>query len=332
MKFLLLYLSLIVGFASQAQLDLQMESSDNYYRNESNPADWPYFHTKTLKAIKNIDVLPFLNGFISQADSNVILLLTSETCVACPLMKSVMDSIEKEYPQIKLLEFTNREVTNKSYYTKTRFIGSRPDIYDTLHGSGYPRTYFIKNGFVVEFKRGGLLDEEDIPLHVEQHAQIINRVFGLPTKTATPDYLDGPRPYKRDIYFNQNVEMEAIVEDFVTSEHTFDTCDTGLGYYRLCAIDGEKWFGKGWSLAPPKTQFVSLIFYLNGVAIPLETSGMYNVNKQLVSTKMFKLNTEGNTYILSASFSDGPAYYVAKWEIKDGVGRRVLLSNDEVDF
>lgn len=131
MKSLLTLILSIVTSVTFAQLNLQMESEDAYFRSRDNPADAEYYRQKTIDAIGSIDLNALYPEYISDS-TNVVLLLTSETCGACPLMKIVMDSLQVRHPEITLLEFTNNPVRDSSFYTEGRFIGSNQLLYDPL--------------------------------------------------------------------------------------------------------------------------------------------------------------------------------------------------------
>lgn len=240
-----------------------------------------------------------------------------------------MDSIAADYPSFKLLEFTPNPVRFKNYYHPTLFIGYKPKLADTLLSWGYPRVYFMKDGRIKEFSEGGPSDRNKMQ-YLKDLETNISKIFNVPNKKK--DLVIESKPYEGTIYFDGGANLSFTVEDFEPSKNTLDTCNNNNANAWICMINGKDWYGADHSLFPPKNELTELYFTVNNTSTKLETSGMYNVNYQWVSNKPFQIDSIGSKYILSGGFSDGAGYYVAKWEIENGMGKRVLLSDKEDDF
>ena len=132
------------------------------------------------------------------------------------------------------------------------------------------------------------------------------------------------------IVLNDNVHIVYNTSPFNSRDHSVDTCNTGLGYSRICKIDGQTWYGSDWSMKYPQRKLDYIIVTISNIEYNLDVSQMYNVST--LTSKDFNLIATPNKYVLSAGFSDGAGYYEAKWEIENGIGKRVLLTNNEEDF
>lgn len=311
------------------EIDFSKETVDSYAKQRKNKDSAAIYHEQKVAYLNGINLHHVIPDYLKIEDRKALLIVTAEGCIGCTYMREIMDSIAKDYPTMKLLEFTPNQVQHRAYFHPTRFMGINSLLADTLLSWGYPRIYFIKNDRVQEFTEGG--PSERTKLHYLKNIEtIISTVFNVPNKKK--DLVIESEPYEGSIYFDGGARLSFTVEKFDASKNTLDTCDSNEAYAWICKINGQKWFGQDHSLVPPSNQLTELAFTVKNISTKLETSGMYNVNYQWVAAKQFKLDSSGSKYILSAGFSDGAGYYEAEWEIENGIGKRVLLSNDEADF
>ena len=134
------------------------------------------------------------------------------------------------------------------------------------------------------------------------------------------------------LVLNDSISLVYQIESFKTQSHELDTCEKGAGWARICTIDGEDWFGTKDGYEPPTSEFKILLLLINEKLYKLETSGMYNVHPNSSASSSWQISKRKNDFLLSAGFSNGAGYYMATWEIKNGVSNRILLSRDEEDF
>jgi hypothetical protein len=313
----------------ESGIDFSKETAKSYRNIQTNKDSTEYYYQQKVAYLNTINLYNVIPKYLDVDDEQVILLVTSEGCLGCTYMPEILDSIAADYPSIKLLEFTPNKLRSKNHFHPERFIGVNKLLADTLLSWGYPRVYYIKNGRVAGFREGGP-DQRHIFHHLKAHETNIAQIFGVPNKKK--DLVIESKPYEGSIYLDGDIQITFTVEDFNPTKNIIDTCNKGQADPWICQINGRKWYGMDHSLALPSTQLSNLSITLDKVNIPLKTSGMYNVNFRWVSTKPFHLETIGDVQVLSAGFSDGAGYYVAKWEVENGKSKRILLSNNEEDF
>ena len=135
------------------------------------------------------------------------------------------------------------------------------------------------------------------------------------------------------IEMGKQIYLTGTIETFDSSKHTFDICDTGLGWKSICLIDDNPWFGCDAGMDIPKNQLTKLILTIKGEKIDLDVSGMFNPNwNNELRNNQFKLDSAEVGYYLTGMFSDGAGTYTAKWIIIKDKGLRTKISNDETDF
>lgn len=302
---------------------------ERYRIQRSNKDSAAYYYEQKLKHLSNINLYNIIPDYLTKTDTEALLLVTSEGCIGCAYMREIMDSIVVDYPLLKLLEFTPNAIRDINYFHQDRFMGRNKMLYDTLLSWGYPRIYFIKDGVVQAYTEGGPSDRTKL-YYLKKVESIMSETLGLPNRRK--DFVIESKPYEGSIYLEGGISLSFVVEDFDPTKNILDTCKKGQPYAWICKINGIKWYGSDNGLFLPKTQLSMLSITINDIEIPLETSGMYNVNYQWVSTSQFQLDTIGSKYVLSAGFSDGAGYYEAKWELENSKANRILLSNNEEDF
>ncbi len=335
MKTLLAFIPILALFSCTAQseeksgLTFNKETMERYTIQRRNKDSAAYYYEQKLKHLEHINLYDIIPDYLTKKDSEALLLVTSEGCIGCNYMQEIMDSVAVDYPSLKLLEFTPNTIRDINYFHPDRFIGRNKMLYDTLLSWGYPRLYFIKGGVVQAFTEGGPSDRTKLH-YLKKVESKMAKTLGLPNRRK--DFVIESKPYEGSIYLEGGIILSFVVEDFDAHKNKLDTCGNGQEHTWICIINGNEWYGSDNGLSLPKTQLSELSITLDDIEIPLETSGMYNVNYQWVSTRQFQIDSLGSKYTLSAGFSDGAGYYVAKWEIENGVAKRVLLSNDEEDF
>ena len=327
MKVLCLLILFLVTTISFAQVNMSQDSI-SYYSRTRDSAEQAYYHKSYVHQLSTINIQKIIPEYITEKDSQTILLVTAEYCAPCELMPEILDSIQQNYPALKILTFTSKPLSRLNRFDTRRYMGALPHLADTLATNGTPRLYFIKNGYAAEYKRGGP-NKQIIPRYLKSTGKLIEQVYNLPN--AWKHLEIKPMQYESTSYLDYDVELRILTSHFRAEDHTLDTCFHSQPT-RICKIDGQDWFGLDYGLALPKTQLDSLIFSLPGYKIALETSGMFNVSKYGACARSWNIVKQGNSYILSAGFSDGAGYYLAKWKIESGLGKRILISNNEDDF
>lgn len=335
MKILLALIPFIILSSCTAQSEdssgivFNEATMERYRIQRRNKDSAAYYYNQKLAHLKKINLRNIIPEHLTTEDEHALLLVTAEGCIGCTYMREIMDSIALDYPALKLLEFTPNTIRDIGYFHPDRFIGKNKMLYDTLLSWGYPRLYFIKDGVVQAYTEGGPSDRTKLH-YLKKVESIMSETLSLPNRRK--DFVIESKPYEGSIYLEGGISLSFVVEDFDPTKNILDTCKKGQPYAWICKINSRKWYGSDNGLFLPKTQLSELSITIDGIEIPLETSGMYNVNYQWVSTRQFQLDTVGSKYVLSAGFSDGAGYYIAKWELENGVAKRVLLSNDEEDF
>jgi hypothetical protein len=131
------------------------------------------------------------------------------------------------------------------------------------------------------------------------------------------------------VELEKQVSLTAKIETFNSSQHLYDTCDTGLGWKSICLIDGKVWFGSDAGIELPKNQLINLTLFVNGNKIALDVSGLYNPNwKNEIRKDQFKFEKAEVGYNLTGFFSDGAGAYSVNWLIIKGKSLRTRISNE----
>jgi len=129
------------------------------------------------------------------------------------------------------------------------------------------------------------------------------------------------------------ITLTSSIEKFDPSKHIFDTCGAKMQQPSICLIDGKIWFGTDEGMELPVTQLKRLTFTVNGSAIALDITGMYNPSGgNTLKKDHFKVKKEGSGYMVYGMFSDGAGSYTAQWKIVKNRSIRLKISNDEADF
>lgn len=129
------------------------------------------------------------------------------------------------------------------------------------------------------------------------------------------------------VEFDQQTSLMALIEAFEPSKHSYDTCDTGLGWKAICLIDKQLWFGSDAGMELPKNQLVKLSLQLKDYHIELDVKGLYNPSwDNQLRKEQFKLEKAEIGYILTGYFSDGAGAYSVQWRIVNGTSMRTLIT------
>ena len=129
------------------------------------------------------------------------------------------------------------------------------------------------------------------------------------------------------------ITLTSSIEKFDSSRHIFDTCGARTQQPSICLIDGRIWFGSDGGMELPRTQLRRLTLTINGTAIALDISGMYNPSGgNTLKKDRFKIKKEGQIYLLYGFFSDGSGTYTALWKIVKNRSIRLKISDDDADF
>ena len=146
-------------------------------------------------------------------------------------------------------------------------------------------------------------------------------------------------PNKSNAQFDAWLELDSAVLiqgeviDFDSTKHTYRICDSEHGRSWICMIDEQAWFGSDQGMALPRNELRSLVALVHGESVALEVSGMFNPNwNNELRRAQFKVDRDGNVYMIYAFFSDGAGTYTAHWRVSEGAAERVVLSNDERHF
>ena len=148
---------------------------------------------------------------------------------------------------------------------------------------------------------------------------------------AIVDYTHAQK-HQSSFQLEDNITITATTEIFHWKEHELDTCRTTEGK-KICLIDNKIFFGTD-GLELPKYELKELLIVLDGVTIPLETSGMYNPNVHHADLRklQFKIVKSDPGYLLTGFFSDGIGTYIAQWLILKKNAIRIKISNKENDI
>ena len=135
------------------------------------------------------------------------------------------------------------------------------------------------------------------------------------------------------IKLDNQIFLTGTVETFDPTKHTYDTCDTGLGWRSFCLIDNKIWFGSDSGMELPRNQLTNLKIKIDGQVISLDVAGMYNPNwDNTLRREQFLIKKGEVGYYLYAFFSDGAGTYTVHWKIVKGNSIRLKISNDDSDF
>lgn len=135
------------------------------------------------------------------------------------------------------------------------------------------------------------------------------------------------------ISFENNVKLHWTIKAFKEKEHQIKICKSDFGAQYICAIDNAIWYGSDIGLDKPKNQLMSLVLEIGKNKIKLDVSSMFNPNfSGKLSKHQFKIEKEGNQYVLYGFFSDGAGSYTAHWRIIDNLSIREVISNSEEYF
>lgn len=128
------------------------------------------------------------------------------------------------------------------------------------------------------------------------------------------------------VELDKQTMLTALIETFEPSKHSYDTCDTGLGWKAICLIDKQLWFGSDAGMELPKNQLIKLSLELKDYQIELDVKGLYNPswNNQL-RKEQFKLEKAEIGYTLTGNFSDGAGAYSVQWLIVNQGSIRIAI-------
>jgi len=128
------------------------------------------------------------------------------------------------------------------------------------------------------------------------------------------------------VKIGDNISLTATIESFDSSKHTYDTCDTGLGWSGICLIDGEPWFGCDNGMDLPRNQLVKLSIKINGKDILLDVGGMFNPSyNNEIKKEQFEIENGEFGYYLYGYFSDAAGSYTVQWIIIKGKSMRLKI-------
>lgn len=135
------------------------------------------------------------------------------------------------------------------------------------------------------------------------------------------------------ISFENDIKLHWTIKAFNEKEHQIKICKSDFGAQYICAIDNAIWYGSDIGLDKPKNQLMSLVLEIGKNKIKLDVSSMFNPNfSGKLSKHQFKIEKEGNQYVLYGFFSDGAGSYTAHWRIIDNLSIREVISNSEEYF
>ena len=135
------------------------------------------------------------------------------------------------------------------------------------------------------------------------------------------------------ISFENNFKLHWTIKAFKEKEHQIKICKTDFEAKYICAIDNAIWYGSDIGLNKPKNQLTNLVLEIGKNKIILDVSSMFNPNfNGKLSKHQFKIENEGNQYVLYGFFSDGAGTYTAHWRIIDNISIREVISNSEEYF
>ena len=135
------------------------------------------------------------------------------------------------------------------------------------------------------------------------------------------------------ILFENNIKLHWTIKIFNEKEHQIKICKNDFGVQYICAIDNAIWYGSDIGLEIPKNQLTNLVLEIGKKKIILDVSSMFNPNfSGKLSIHQFKIEKEGNQYVLYGFFSDGAGTYTAHWRIIDNISIREVISNSEEHF
>lgn len=135
------------------------------------------------------------------------------------------------------------------------------------------------------------------------------------------------------ISFENDIKLHWTIKAFNEKEHQIKICKNDLGAQYICAIDNAIWYGSDIPVDKPKNQLTNLVLEIGINKIILDVSSMFNPNfSGELSKHQFKIEKEGNQYVLYGFFSDGAGSYTAHWRIIDNLSIREVISNSEEYF
>lgn len=136
-----------------------------------------------------------------------------------------------------------------------------------------------------------------------------------------------------EILFENNVKLHWTIKIFNEKEHQIKLCRSDFGVNYICAIDNAIWYGSDIPVDKPKNQLTNLVLEIGKNKIILDVSSMFNPNfSGELSKHQFKIEKEGNQYVLYGFFSDGAGTYTVHWRIIDNISIREVISNSEEYF
>lgn len=135
------------------------------------------------------------------------------------------------------------------------------------------------------------------------------------------------------ISFENDIKLHWAIKAFNEKTHQIKICKNDFGAQYICAIDNAIWYGSDIGLNKPKNQLTNLVLEIGKNKIILDVSSMFNPNfNDKLSKHQFKIENEGNQYVLYGFFSDGAGTYTAHWRIVDNISIREVISNSEEYF
>jgi hypothetical protein len=76
----------------------------------------------------------------------------------------------------------------------------------------------------------------------------------------------------------ENAVLSWEITAFNEKEHAIGICKTDFEDDYICTIDGRLWYGNDIGMDKPKNQLTKLALMIDGKAVNLETSCMFNPN------------------------------------------------------
>ena len=127
------------------------------------------------------------------------------------------------------------------------------------------------------------------------------------------DALGGPDTTTLEL--DSGITLTGVIDSLNSTDHSYDTCDSGYDWKLICLIDGKPFWGVDPGTDLPRNQLIDLYLTINGTKIDLNVEGMYNPNyKNTIRRNQFTIKKFETGYLLSGYFSDGGGAYMAEWK------------------
>jgi hypothetical protein len=132
------------------------------------------------------------------------------------------------------------------------------------------------------------------------------------------------------VQINKQVSLTSTIETFDILKHSYDTCDTGLGWKSICLVDGKIFYGTDAGMKLPINQLLKLSLIINKHKIDLDVSGLYNPNwNNEIRKDQFNIEKQEVGYELSGFFSDGAGAYSVIWKIVKNKSLRISIKKED---